>query len=124
MPDDPSSAETSAADRALPEPEHELYLAEHQQRLAEARVSAIEAGRRKGGAAGAALAGAMLAIADIYEGPRKDDKPVTVEASSDPEDVDRDGIDVETGEVRVGAPPLPTLEPVVERRKRRQRPQV
>ena len=82
------------------------------ERLAEQRRSAIEAGRRKGGVAGAAMAGAMLAIADIYEGPRKDDAPVTVEASGDPENVDRDGIDVRVGEVDVAAPPLERLDPV------------
>jgi hypothetical protein len=83
------------------------------ERLAEARRSAIEAGRRKGGVAGAAMAGAMLAVAEIYEGPRKDEAPVTVEASGEPDDVDRDGIGVTVGEVDVAAPPLERLDPVV-----------
>ena len=94
----------------------------YEERLAAARRSAIEAGRRKGGVAGAAMAGAMLAIAEIYEGPRKDDAPVTVEASGDPEDVDRDGIDMTVGEVGVAAPPLERLDPVVG--DQRKRPQV
>ncbi len=36
--------------------------------------------------------GAMLAVAEIYEGPPKEDAPVTVEASSDPTDIDKDGV--------------------------------
>lgn len=86
---------------------------DYEERLAELRRSAIEAGRRKGGVAGAAMAGAMLAVAEIYEGPRKDDAPVTVEASGDPHDVDRDGIDVDVGDVGVSAPALERLDPVV-----------
>lgn len=91
------------------------------ERLAEQRRSAIEAGRRRGGVAGAAMAGAMLAVAEIYEGPRKDDAPVTVEASGDPDDVDRDGIDVRIGEVDVAAPPLDRLDPVVGDQRKRPR---
>ncbi|MEQ9163089.1 MAG: hypothetical protein RLN74_10290, partial [Ilumatobacter fluminis] len=90
-----------------------------EQELADARRYAIEAGKRKGGLAGAAMAGAMFAVADIVEGPKKDDKPVTVEASSDPDDVDRDGIGVQVGDVEVGSPALPTLEPVTERHHRK-----
>lgn len=93
----------------------------YHERLAEARRSAIEAGRRKGGVAGAAMAGAMLAVAEIYEGPRKDDAPVTVEASGDPDDVDRDGIGVTVGEVDVAAPPLERLDPVVADQRKRPR---
>jgi hypothetical protein len=93
----------------------------YEERLAEARRSAIEAGRRKGGVAGAAMAGAMIAVAEIYEGPKKDDAPVTVEASGDPHDVDRDGIDVQIGEVDVAAPALERLDPVAgDQRKRPQ----
>jgi len=95
-------------------------VAAYEERLAEARRSAIEAGRRKGGVAGAAMAGAMLAVAEVYEGPRKDDAPVTVEASGDPHDVDRDGIDVSVGDVGVQAPALERLDPVGDDRKRPQ----
>lgn len=114
----------SAADRAMPAPTYEEYLARHEERLAEQRLSSIEAGRRKAGIAGAAMAGAMLVVKEIYEGPPNDDSPVTVEASSDPDDVDRDGIDVTVGGVEVGAPALPPLEPVVLRGARRHPPQV
>ena len=99
---------------------HAEMLRTWEDQLAEQRRSAIEAGRRKGGIAGAAMAGAMVAVAEIYEGPRKDDAPVTVEASSDPDDVDLDGIDVDVDGVQVTAPPLERL-PVVGS-DRRQRP--
>lgn len=114
----------SAADRAMPAPTYEEYLARHEEQLAEQRLSSIEAGRRKAGVAGAAMAGAMLVVHEIYEGPPKDDSPVTVEASSDPNDVDRDGIDLTVGDVGVEAPALPPLDPVVLRNDRRAPPQV
>ena len=99
---------------------HEQMLSDHEARLAEQRSSAIEAGRRKGGVAGAAMAGAMMAVAEIYEGPPKEDAPVTVEASSDPTDIDRDGVDVSVGEVDVSAPALQRIDPVGDDRKRPQ----
>ena len=115
--------EPDAAERAgIPEDAHLAYMAAYEERLAVQRASAIEAGRRKAGVAGAAMAGAMLAVSEIYEGPRKDDKPVTVEASSDPDDIDRDGIDVDVGEVSVTAPALERLDPVVDDRRGRRRP--
>ena len=88
-------------------------IVQYEEQLAEQRRSAIAAGRRKGGVAGAAMAGAMLAVAEIYEGPPKEDAPVTVEASSDPTDIDKDGVDVTVGEVDVAAPPLERLAPIV-----------
>ncbi len=89
------------------------FMGGYEERLAAARASSIEAGRRKAGAAGAAMAGAMLAVSEIIEGPPKDRGSVTVEASGDPHDVDRDGVDLTVGEVDVGAPPLERLDPVV-----------
>ena len=121
---DRSDADRSIVDRALPDPMYDEFIDGHERRLVEERQNAIEAGRRKAGLAGAAMAGAMFAIAEIYEGPKRDDKPVTVEASSDPENVDRDGIAVAVGDVEVGAPALPVLEPVVGRAAQRKRPQV
>lgn len=112
---EPIDTTASPADRALPAPTYEQYLEIHEEQLAAQRLSAIEAGRRKGGVAGAAMAGAMLVVSEIYEGPRKDDKPVTVEASSDPDDLDLDGIDVTVGEVDVSSPALPRVDPVVGR---------
>jgi hypothetical protein len=82
----------------------DLGRIEREERLAARRLSAIEAGRRKGGAAGAAMAGAMLALQEIYEGP-KDEIVAEVEAPGEPGDIDRDGIDVRIGDVDVWAPP-------------------
>ena len=104
MPDpEPDAVPLTDAERSTAA--HDEMMAIHEERLAEQRRSAIEAGRRKGGVAGAAMAGAMLAVAEIYEGPPKEAAPVTVEASSDPTDLDKDGIDVTVGEVDVAAPP-------------------
>ena len=105
-------------DRAMP-PEDDEYLAAYEERLAARRASAIAAARRKGGLAGAAMAGAMLAISEIVEGPKKDDAPVTVEASGDPHDLEKDGFGAKVGEVDVEAPPLERLEPVTNRSRRR-----
>ncbi len=110
FPDEASAEEREAARVAAA---HAELIAAHEEQLAAARASAIEAGRRKGGAAGAAMAGAMLAVAEIYEGPPKEDTPVTVEASSDPTDIDKDGVDVTVGEVDVSSPPLERIDPVV-----------
>lgn len=104
------------------EPEHDERTLDYERRLAQARVDAIAAGRRKGGVAGAAMAGAMLAVAEIYEGPPKEQAPVTVEASSDPTDIDTDGLQVSVGDVDVEAPALERMDPVVDHH--RKRPQV
>jgi hypothetical protein len=111
-----------AAQRAMPGSADDEFIARHEQVLAEQRASAIEAGRRKGGVAGAAMAGAMMAVAEIYEGPPKEDAPVTVEASSDPTDIDKDGVEVTVGETDVSSPPLQRLDPVVG--DQRKRPQI
>ncbi len=70
------------------------------------RLSMIEAGRRKGGVLGAAAAGAMLGLRDVYEGPPKEDDIVIVsEAPGDPEDIDVDGITGRVADVDFWAPP-------------------
>ena len=71
--------------------------------LARRRLSTIEAGRRKGGVAGAAMAGAMLALQEIYEGPKKDDMIAVSESPDEPGDIDEDGITVTVGDVAVKA---------------------
>lgn len=92
---------------------YDAYIADHEERLAASRASAIAAGRRKAGLAGAAMAGAMLAVSDIVEGPKKDEAPVVVEASSDPLDVDTDGVAMTVEGIDVAAPPLTRLPPIV-----------
>lgn len=101
------------------DPEVDPVVEAYERRLADQRASAIAAGRRKGGIAGAAMAGAMLAISEIVEGPKKDDAPVTVEASGDPLDLEKDGFGTTVGEVAVEAPPLERVDPVTTRKARR-----
>ena len=72
------------------------------------RLSMIEAGRRKGGILGAAAAGAMIGLRDVYEGPPKEDTIVEIaESPGEPGDIDVDGIEVSVGGVDVWAPPPP-----------------
>jgi hypothetical protein len=79
---------------------------EAEEAAAARRLSMIEAGRRKGGVLGAAAAGAMLGLRDIYEGPPKDDDVVIVsEAPGDPGNIDIDGISGRVADVDFWAPP-------------------
>lgn len=81
---------------------------EEEESLADRRLAAIVAGRRKGGLAGAAMAGAMFAISEIYEGPKSDEMVAVSESPDDPGDIDSDGIEMRVGEVDVWAPPPPS----------------
>jgi len=79
---------------------------EAEERAAAVRLSMIAAGRRKGGLLGAAAAGAMIGLRDIYEGPPKEDDIVIVsEAPGDPEDIDVDGITGRVDDIDFWAPP-------------------
>jgi hypothetical protein len=119
------------AERAPAEQERlDAVVAAEQALLAEANAQArnramVERGRQIGGVAGAALAGAMIAIRDVYEGPPKDQGVVVVEASSQPEDIDRDGVELAADEIGgthdLAVPPLPRRAPVVGRRRSRRR---
>jgi hypothetical protein len=83
----------------------DLEAIEREERSAARRRSTIEAGRRKAGVAGAAMAGAMLALQEIYEGPLRDEIVAETEAPGEPGDIDRDGIAMRIGDVDVWAPP-------------------
>jgi len=76
-----------------------------EEEVAARRLSAIEAGRRKGGVAGAAMAGAMLAISEIYEGPKRDESVAVSESPDEPDDIDTDGITVDIDGAEYWAPP-------------------
>ncbi len=79
---------------------------EAEERVAAHRLSMIEAGRRKGGILGAAAAGAMIGLRDIYEGPPPQDEIVMeVESSGEPTDIDVDGISGTVDDVEYWAPP-------------------
>ena len=76
------------------------------ERAARQRIAMIEAGRRKGGVLGAAAAGAMIGLRDIYEGPpEEDDIVIEIEASGEPSDIDVDGIVGRVDDVDFWAPP-------------------
>jgi hypothetical protein len=90
----------------------DVVVVDTEELIAMRRISSIQAGRRTAGATGAVMAGAMLALRDIYEGPPKDILPIEIEASGEPHDVDRDGVDVVVGDVNVWAPPLPPRDPI------------
>lgn len=108
-PEHTGSGQTDAAARAgIPADGADVAnVGAAEERVAAARRSSIEAGRRRGGIAGAALAGSMLALRDIYEGPPRDELPIEIEAAGDPHDIDRDGIALNVDGVDVSAPPLP-----------------
>ena len=84
----------------------EIERIEVEERHASQRLATIEAGRRKGGLAGAAMAGVMLGLRDIYDGPPKEDTIVAiVESPDEPGDIDTEGIEVTVGDVEIWAPP-------------------
>ena len=72
----------------------------------------VSTARRKHGAAGAMLAAGMFGV-DIALGRKpKEEVPVVVDANSDPEDLDKDGIVIPIdASTRVVSPPLPRHEP-------------
>jgi len=73
----------------------------------------IATARRQHGIAGAIMAGAMLAI-DEAMGLRKvkQEAPIVIDASSDPLDIDTDGIDIPVDDqTSIFAPPQPRSKP-------------
>ena len=97
---------TSDGGGLLPEPLDPEFAERAAAEVAAARrLSAIEAGRRKGGVAGAAMAGAMLAISEIYEGPKRDEFVAVSEAPDEPDDIDFHGIAVNIDGAEYWAPP-------------------
>lgn len=90
------------------EPGIDVARIEAEEAEAARRLSMIEAGRRKGGVMGAAMAGAMIGLRDVYEGPPKqDDIVIEIESSGEPTDIDVDGIAGTVDEVDFWAPPPP-----------------
>jgi hypothetical protein len=87
--------------------------------------SMVAEGRRKAGLAGAMMAGAMIALRDIYEGPKKDDGSVVVDAPTDPLDLDEDGVTFGAEEIGgandVNVPAQPRRAPIVPGRRNSRR---
>jgi hypothetical protein len=89
----------------------------HAANLVARNRSMIEEGRRRAGVAGAMMAGAMIAIRDVYEGPPKDEGSFVVDAPTDPLDLDEEGVTLgpeEVGGVHdINVPAQPRRAPVV-----------
>lgn len=102
-------ADAAAGGIEPPFDENEWQRIEDEEVHAEQRKAAIAAGRRKGGVAGAAMAGAMFALQEIYEGPKRDEMVAVSESPDEPGDIDKDGIVMTIGDVDVESNP-PMLE--------------
>lgn len=83
----------------------------------------IATARRRHGAAGAVLAAGMFGV-DIALGRKpKEDAPIVVASSSEPVDIESDGITIPVDDATsVFAPPQPKQDPLPPRRKRVNRP--
>jgi hypothetical protein len=83
--------------------------------------SMVAEGRRKAGAVGAMMAGAMIALRDIFEGPKKDDGVAVVESPTDPIDLDQDGVQLDADDVGgdhdIAVPAQPRRAPIVSGRR-------
>lgn len=109
MSDDLDSAATATTDRGdhngLAEVDEELQeriVRDREEYRASRKLSSIEAGRRKGGLLGAAMAGAMVTLSELYEGKEiKDDIEEVSESAGKVSDIDKDGIDLTVAGVSV-----------------------
>ena len=84
---------------------------------------AVRRARERGGLPAVALAGALMGLREVLEGPPKDPAPVVVQANSDPVDLEADGVHLVVEGASVEAPPLPpyALRPTSGRRRARRR---
>ena len=80
----------------------------------------VDTARRRHGSAGAILAAGMFGL-DIAMGRKpKEEAPIVMAASSEPVDIDKDGIEVPIDEnTSVWAPPQPPSDPFPPRRRRK-----
>ncbi len=85
--------------------------------------SMVRQGRRLAGTPGAMMAGAMIALRDIYEPPRDERIVATAESPTEPVDVDREGVQLPAAEVEgvddLEVPAQPRRAPLVARRRGR-----
>ena len=72
-------------------------------------AAVIRRARAKGGSGGAMLAGAMLGMRDVLEGPKKEQIAIVVDAPTEPIDVDEEGIRIDFEDTSVAAPALPPM---------------
>lgn len=85
----------------------------------------IRSARRVGGVPGAMVAGAMIALRDIYETPKNDRPVAEVESPGEPHDLERDGVTLGSDDIGgvadVAVEPQPRREPIVGGRRRSRR---
>jgi hypothetical protein len=62
-----------------------------------------------------------MGMREVLEGPPKESAPVVVASSSEPTDIDNEGLSVDMGEVEVASPALPIIDTTVKKRRRRPR---
>ncbi|MFT4864986.1 MAG: hypothetical protein ACI9CV_001841 [Ilumatobacter sp.] len=80
----------------------ERIIRDREEYRASRKLSSIEAGRRKGGLLGAAMAGAMVTLSELYEGKEiKDDIEEVSESAGNVGDIDKDGIGVSVAGISV-----------------------
>ena len=99
----------------VPEDVEPVRLRDRQER----NRSMVQHGRRIGGMPGAMMAGAMIALRDIYEGPVTDEIVSVSETPDEPADVDRDGLSMTVEGIAVTAPALPATRNLIAKRRRR-----
>jgi hypothetical protein len=87
--------------------------------------SMVAHGRRLAGTPGAIMAGAMIALRDIYEAPRDERIVATAESPTEPVDVDTDGVHLPRAELSgpddLHVPAQPRRAPIVPGRRRARR---
>jgi hypothetical protein len=109
MSDDFESAATTTSDRVdsrefagSDQEVQERIIRDREEYRASRKLSSIEAGRRKGGLLGAAMAGAMVTLSELYEGKEiKDDIEEVSESAGKVGDIDKDGIGVTVAGISV-----------------------
>lgn len=112
------AAELRDTDLVVPE----LHAADEVIESIQPESDPVTTARRRHGAAGAVLAAGMFGV-DIALGRKpKEEAPIVVDASSDPHDIDRDGIRIPVDDdTHVWAPPLPPSQPAAAKQPRRKR---
>jgi hypothetical protein len=100
----------------------ELHAADEVIDSIEPASDPIATARRRHGAAGAVLAAGLFGV-DIALGRKpKEEAPIVVDASSDPLDIDKDGIRIPVdADTHVWSPPLPPSQPAAAKPAKRKR---
>lgn len=75
------------------------------------RAAMMRRARQKAGVGGAMMAGAMMALQGVLEGPKRDPIAVVVAAPTEPINPDAEGISLQLEDRSLFAPPLAPLRP-------------